>query len=114
VRVSNQAARRLYEGLGFQITRPLSAYYRTPTEDGLLMQWSAQQPPRCRSLTTPDQGTPHPLQEPMAHDQGNPNLDQPPRSEEPVIRMARPPVDTAQKNDQLYDHNDPAFQRCFE
>lgn len=37
VRVSNEAARRLYRGLGFRETGNRKDYYRNPVEDAILM-----------------------------------------------------------------------------
>lgn len=42
VRVSNEAARRLYEKLGFTVMAVRSNYYRDPKEDALIMSHSAE------------------------------------------------------------------------
>ena len=39
VRVSNEAARRLYEARGFRVAGMRRAYYRRPTEDALVLRW---------------------------------------------------------------------------
>lgn len=44
VRASNEAARRLYERLGFQVAARRSGYYTQPDEDALIL-WSAQLTP---------------------------------------------------------------------
>lgn len=40
VRPSNQAARRLYQGFGFRETGRRQAYYQSPPEDAILMEWT--------------------------------------------------------------------------
>lgn len=40
VRASNEAAKRLYEKLGFKIVAVRHNYYREPHEDALIMNWS--------------------------------------------------------------------------
>jgi ribosomal-protein-alanine N-acetyltransferase len=40
VRVSNAAARRLYESRGFRVAGMRRAYYRRPTEDALVFRWA--------------------------------------------------------------------------
>lgn len=42
VRVSNDAARRLYEARGFRVAGMRRAYYRRPTEDALVLRWGDQ------------------------------------------------------------------------
>ncbi len=37
VRISNTAAIRLYEGLGFKVTHTRTKYYENPEEDGLIL-----------------------------------------------------------------------------
>jgi len=41
VRSSNTAARRLYEAIGFKPEAIRKNYYRLPTEDAILMKWTA-------------------------------------------------------------------------
>jgi [ribosomal protein S18]-alanine N-acetyltransferase len=43
VRAANQAARRLYEKLGFEVTAVRRAYYDNPPDDGLIL-WRAEGP----------------------------------------------------------------------
>ncbi|HET6464513.1 MAG TPA: ribosomal protein S18-alanine N-acetyltransferase [Nitrospiria bacterium] len=40
VRASNEAAKRLYEKLGFKLVAVRRNYYRDPREDALIMNWS--------------------------------------------------------------------------
>jgi ribosomal-protein-alanine N-acetyltransferase len=40
VRASNEAAKRLYEKLGFKLVAVRRNYYRDPSEDALIMNWS--------------------------------------------------------------------------
>ncbi|MBI3596391.1 MAG: ribosomal protein S18-alanine N-acetyltransferase [Nitrospirae bacterium] len=40
VRASNEAAKRLYEKLGFKLVAVRHNYYRDPREDALIMNWS--------------------------------------------------------------------------
>jgi ribosomal-protein-alanine N-acetyltransferase len=40
VRASNEAAKRLYEKLGFKLVAVRRNYYRNPSEDALIMNWS--------------------------------------------------------------------------
>jgi ribosomal-protein-alanine N-acetyltransferase len=41
VRPSNQAARRLYARFGFRETGRRRAYYQSPPEDAILMEWTS-------------------------------------------------------------------------
>ena len=44
VRVSNVAARRLYEEMGFSVIGVRKGFYRHPSEDGLAMEWRGSLP----------------------------------------------------------------------
>ncbi len=43
-RVSNEAARRLYEKMGFSVIGVRKGFYRHPAEDGLAMEWKGESP----------------------------------------------------------------------
>jgi len=45
VRRSNAAARRLYEGAGFDLTAVRTSYYTTPIEDALILSWAGGRVP---------------------------------------------------------------------
>ncbi len=47
VRVSNVAARRLYEQMGFSVIGVRKNFYRHPSEDGLAMEWRGNFPDRA-------------------------------------------------------------------